>query len=678
MSMWQKDKGLLSKITALPLCGALPRVLDSRRESSPMATVPSSGLVRFGVFEINLASGELRKQGVRIKLHEQPFKVLVMLAERQGQVVSREELCQRLWPENVFLDSDVGLNSAIMKLRAALGDSAENPRFVETLPRRGYRLIVGVENIGAQNRANSVSDGLSRSQEGWGPAVAVDQSLGPQEVDVIDPPEKARPRRTKATAKMRLSLKVALVAALVAFAAITSWLALRHKSSHYVIAVLPLKNLNPEQGSDYFSDGLTDEIISNLSVIDGLQVKSQTSSFALKNKQNDLHTVGTQLGVNLVLEGSVLRVDNKLRVDVQLVRVSDDNSVWSGSYERQLSDVFAVQNEISRSIVDQLRLKLGRGQRRYNTNLEAYDLYLRARALANRYPGSGSEKIAASIPLFEATIAKDPNFAPAYAGIADAYAYLSATPRTFAPAAAYPKMREACEKALQLDPLLADAHACMGVIHARDYAWPDAEKDFRETFQLNPNLSRPHQDYAIYVLFPLGRLREAEKEMYKSLELDPLSSAAINYMNMVLLSDRRDDEVMENSLRALKTDPENYGARQSYARALVQKGRLSEGIAILEKLGVGSESFLGYAYAKAGRRADAEQIAIKYKTWPWLQAIVYAGLGDKDRAIEGLEDMAAIRDPRFGSYPRYPELVLLRGDSRLNEIRRTVGLPEIH
>ena len=677
MSMWQKDKGLLRKITALPLCGALPRVLDSRRESSPMATVPSSGLVRFGVFEIDLASGELRRQGVRIKLHEQPFKVLVMLVEHQGQVVSREELCQRLWPENVFLDSDVGLNSAIMKLRAALGDSAENPRFVETLPRRGYRLIVGVENIGAQNRTNSVSDGLSRSQEGRGPAVAVDQSLRPQEVSVIEP-EKTRPQRTESIAKIRLSLKVALVAALVAFAAITSWLALHHKSSPYVIAVLPLKNLSPEQGSDYFSDGLTDEIISNLSVIDGLQVKSQTSSFAMKDKQNDLHAVGTQLGVNLVLEGSVLRVDNKLRVDVQLVRVSDDNPVWSGSYERQLSDVFAVQNEISRSIVDQLRLKLGRGQRRYNTNLEAYDLYLRARALANQYPGSGSEKIAASIPLFEATIAKDPNFAPAYAGIADAYAYLSATPRTFAPEAAYPKMKEACEKALQLDPLLADAHACMGVIHARDYAWPDAEKEFRETFQLNPNLSRPHQDYAIFVLFPLGRLREAEKELYKSLELDPLSSTAINHMNMVLLSDRLYDEVLENCLRALKTDPGNYGARQSYARALVQKGRLNEGIAILEKLGKGSESFLGYAYARAGRRADAEQIAIQYKTWPWLQAIVYAGLGDKDRAIEGLENMAAIRDPRFGSYPRYPELALLRGDSRLNEIRRTAGLPEIH
>jgi len=642
-----------------------------------MAAPTSSGLVRFGVFEVDLAAGELRKQGIRIKLHEQPFKVLAMLLEHPGQVVSREQLYQRLWPENVFFDSDVGLNSAIMKLRAALGDSAENPRFVETLSRRGYRLIVGVENIATQNRANTGSEELSGSKDGQDSAVVGDKSFSSQDVGLIHPLESTRPQQTEPTGKMRSSLKVALVVAFIALAAMTSWLILHHKSSQYVIAVLPLKNLSSEQGSDYFSDGLTDEIISNLSVIDGLQVKSRTSSFALKDKQNDLHSVGTQLGVNLVLEGSVLRVDDKLRVNVQLVRVSDDNPIWSGNYERQLSDVFAVQNEISRSIVDQLRLKLGRGQRRYNTNLEAYDLYLRARTLANQYPGSGSEKIAASIPLFEAAIAKDPNFAPAYAGIADAYAYLSATPRTFAPEAAYPKMRGACEKSLQLDPLLAEAHACMGVIHARDYAWTEAEKDFHETFQLNPNLSTPHLDYAVYVLFPFGKLRDAEHEMRKSLELDPLSSTAINYMNMVLLSDRRYDEVLENCVRALKTDPGNYGAQQSYARALIQKGRLDEGIAILEKLGIGSESFLGYAYAKAGRRVDAEQIAAQHKTWPWLQAIVNAGLGDKIRAIEGLEIRAATRDPRFGSYPRYPELVLLRGDSRLNEIRRAVGLPEI-
>ena len=209
----------------------------------------------------------------------------------------------------------------------------------------------------------------------------------------------------------------------------------------YVIAVLPLKNLSSEPDSDYFSDGLTDELISDLSVIDGLQVKSQTSSFAFKDKPLDIHAVGSQLGANLILEGSVLRAGERLRVNVQLVRVSNDYPIWSESFERELKDIFAVQDEISLSIVNELRLNLGQGRRRYNTNIEAYDLYLRGRAIANRGPVANNQNIAASIPLFEATIARDPNFAPAYAGIADAYAYLSASPRGFSPEEAYAKMQ---------------------------------------------------------------------------------------------------------------------------------------------------------------------------------------------------------------------------------------------
>lgn len=639
-----------------------------------MATTHSSGNVRFGVFEIDLDSGELRKQGVKIKLHEQPFKILAMLLERPGEVVTRDELCQRLWPGDTFVESDLGLNSAIMKLRAALGDSAENPRFVETLPRRGYRLIVPVESLNGGPKHHLQSSSVPiRVPETQDPTSALDPAQCTSPVGAVSqsPPTGSR-------AKLPSWLKAVIAVTLIVAVATGLWRLLRPKPGPYVIAVLPLKNLNPDPGSDYFSDGLTDEIISNLSVIDGLQVKSQTSSFYFKDKPRDIHSIGNQLGVNMILEGSVLRADDKLRVNVQLVRVSDDYPLWSGRFERELKDIFAVQDEISRSVVNELRLKLGRGQRRYNTNLEAYDLYLKARALSPQYASpSPRKRLDASIALFEAAIAKDPNFAPAYAGIADSYAYLSTTPRAFSPEIAYTKMRESCEKALELDPLLAEAHACMGMIHSRDQAWEQAEKDYRQAFQLNPNLSAPHMDYASFVLCPLGRLQEAEQELHTALKLDPLSVTAMNATTFLLLIEGRYDEVLSTSRRALESDPNDIAAQQHYARALVQKGRLDDGIAILEKLGKGSEHFLGYAYAKAGRRADAERILAELKDMPWIQAIVNGGLGNKDQAMEGLEKMAAIHDPRITLYPRFPELALLRGDPRLTALLKRQGLPDI-
>jgi TolB-like protein len=439
-----------------------------------------------------------------------------------------------------------------------------------------------------------------------------------------------------------------------------------------------LQNLNPEPGSDYFSDGLTDEIINNLSAIQGLQLKSQTSSFAFKGKSPGVRAVGEQLGANLVLEGSVLRTADKLRVDVQLIRVADDRTLWSGHFQREPKDVFAIQDDISRSIVNELRLTLGHGQRRYSTDLEAYDRYLKARALSDQIPGWDSDKIQASLPLFEATVALDPNFAPAYAGMADAYAYLSATPRTFSPEIALTRMKDACGKALHLDPLLAEAYACTGVIHAREHSWQEAENAYRKVFELNPSLLRPHQDYAMFVLLPMGRMDEAERELRIAVELDPLSTKSLNWLGYFLFFAHRYDEVIRNSQHILLSNPGDYGAQQNYARALIQQGRVNEGISILERLGPGSESFLGYAYARVGRRTEAEQIISEHPNWPWLQAVVAAGLGNKGLALDGLEGMVRIQDPRFGSYAFLPELDLLRGDPKLTALRKAQNLPEIY
>jgi TolB-like protein/DNA-binding winged helix-turn-helix (wHTH) protein len=636
-------------------------------ESPSMANVNNSGRVRFGVFEVDLNSGELRKQGIKIKLHDQPFRILAMLLERPGEVVTREEITRRLWPTGTFVDSDLGLNSAVMKLRAALGDSADNPRFVETLHRRGYRLIVPVELIRIEKNAGS---SIAMAQDIPRPAPTTGQAgVGRPGVNFPDEPHVRAESSWFMRPRSRWLFAAVVLASVIGLGL---WRFRRPAPTLHVIAVLPLKNLNPEPGSDYFSDGLTDEIISNLSVIDGLQVKSQTSSFAFKDKAADIHTVANQLGANLILEGSVLREGEKLRLDVQLIRAADDTPLWSGRFDRDIKSVFDVEDEISRAVVNELRLNLGKGRRRYDTNIETYDIYLRARALTAAGPGAGN---AASLSLFEDVIARDPGFAPAYAGIADAYAYLSATPRSMSSQVAYPKMKETCQQAIELDPLLAEAYACLGLVDSRNHAWDQAETDFRKAFELNPNLSQPHEDLAMWVLYPKGRLSEAEREIRISMKIDPMSRRILNSLNLLLMSENRFDEVIENCHQILAANPNDPAGRQLYGRALAQEGKLTEAIAVFAKMGTGSESFLGYAYAKSDRRKDAEQILKEHPDWPWAKALINGGLGDKDQALTGLQGMAAMNDPRFGMYTQFPELALLHGDPRLTALRNSVGLP---
>lgn len=619
--------------------------------------------VRFGPFEADLRSCELLKHGLKVKLQDQPFQVLNMLIQRPGEMISRQEFRQKLWSADTFVDFDTGLNTAIKKLRDALCDSADDPRYIETLPRRGYRLIVPVEKAESEQETN------------------VQAVISPAKGQQAEPALLTVPPATDLNPFFLHWRKIVMALIVLTLLATGSSWFLRHNFRAYTIAVLPFKNLSAEPDSDYFSDGLTDEIISELSIIDGLEVKSRTSSFFFKNKPGNIHDVGAQLGASLVLEGSVLRSGEKLRVNARLIRVSDDVPLWSNSFDRRLKDVFYIEDEISRSIVNQLRLKLGQGQRRYNTNLEAYDLYLKAQTLTqNQGLPEGRANLLKGINMFEQVIANDSAFAPAYAGLATTYGRLSVTPRSFSPDEAYAKMRVAAEKALQLDPLLAEAHAGMGLVYARDHDWQDSENAFRRSIKINASLSKSRQDFAMSVLFPLGRLQEAIQELRKAVELDPLSAQVEDSLDHVLVSAGRYDEVIDNCRRILLANPNDNGAEQLYARALMHKGRLNEATAIFEKqdqAGTGSPGFLGYAYAMAGRRAEAEKVVLKYPEWPWVHVFVYAGLGDKDRVFQALEKMAAIHDPRVTTYLTDPELALLRGDQRLSEFRQRLGIPAV-
>jgi TolB-like protein/tRNA A-37 threonylcarbamoyl transferase component Bud32/Flp pilus assembly protein TadD len=502
----------------------------------------------------------------------------------------------------------------------------------------------------------------------------VDRALDPNPLNRYDSPDalgselaslipRSRARRTWKYVAAAVMLTVA-----AGFGAAAVW----WTPATPTIAVLPFANLSAEAGSEYFVDGLTSEIIRNLSAIEGLEVRSLTSSFLFKKRPHNLREIGRQLRTKFVVEGSVRRSNGKLRVDAQLVRVADDATLWSNHFDRELKDVFDIQEEISRSVTNELRVTLGGGQRRYNTNPEAYELYLKASALVDPHSGAALPQ---AVKLFEQVIARDATFAPAYAGFANAWATLSIAQYGAAADEAYARMRPATEKALQLDPLLAEAHAAHGIVLARARAWADSEAAFARALSLNRNLSSTRIAFAMNALYPQGKVKEALQQLRDALSRDPLPTDVRRHVAMVLVSAGRYDEAIDECQRVLAVDPEDRHTRQVMARAMFHKGQTADAVAMFEKLADGSHHFRGYAYALTGRRAEAEAILAQPPYHPARVVVILAGLRDKDRTFEALERMAAEKDPRVGWYITYPELAFIREDPRMAAFRRTLGIP---
>jgi TolB-like protein/Flp pilus assembly protein TadD len=457
-----------------------------------------------------------------------------------------------------------------------------------------------------------------------------------------------------------------------------------------VIAVLPFKNLSSEPDSDYFVDGLTEEIIRNLAVIDGLQVRSPTSSFVFKNTSLALASIGEQLRVNLIVTGSVQREGKRLRINAQLVPVASDVPLWSDRYDRTLEEVFAIQDEISRAIVNELRLTLGRGQRRYQPPVDVYDLYLRARALIGR---GGTENALQAARLFEQVIAKDSLFAPAYAGMAEAYASMSwETLGLLSSEEALMRMRPAAMKAIELDPLLAEAHAAMGITYSRELDWENAQKSFDRAIELNPSLTQIHTSYCGRVLLPVGKSEKALQLLEAAVTADPLSLEVRRGLAQAQITAGRYDEAIANSRHVFAVDPELPYAALFLERALTFSGRPEEAVALWESRpkphrGWDNGPWLAHAYVRAGRHAEVERIVREPpRRWPGMraehqnehpyrQALIYAALSDKDRTFEALNRAAAVLPHRTALLLVYPEMALLRGDPRLDALRKKLNLP---
>jgi serine/threonine-protein kinase len=446
-----------------------------------------------------------------------------------------------------------------------------------------------------------------------------------------------------------------------------------------VIAVLPFRNLSSEPGHDLLVDSVTSGLIGQLAIIDGLQVKSQHSSFMLRNAT--ITDVGKRLGVNLAVEGDAQLAKNTLLVRVALVSVADDRQLWSGTVERHLKsegDIVSVVEEVTRTLVNRLRLKLGRTQRRYETtDIATYEKYLRARALRDERGPAAHQAIA----LFREVLQADQSYAPALAALAATYGYLGfhypgIGDLYIPPSEATTQAEPLALKAREIDPWLAEAHASLGFLYSFAKQWDRAEASFRHAIDLQPDLTSLYGDFVLSTLFPWGRLDEASSVLQDALAVDPLSLDVRRIMAYVQIAAGRYDEAIANCQFVIDRQPNFPFVRGFYARALLFKGQKTEATQRFRQLPFGNaEGMQGIIDAYSGRRAEAEAIAARWAAFPPRQIDIYGLLGDNDRVMDALERLAVLNPVRAANYLSQPELASLRGDPRVEVFRRKLGFP---
>jgi TolB-like protein/DNA-binding winged helix-turn-helix (wHTH) protein/tetratricopeptide (TPR) repeat protein len=639
-------------------------------------------LVRFGVFEVDLRSGELRKKGARVRLQGQPFLLLVTLLKQRGEVITRDELRGTLWPDGTFINFDHSLGTALNKLRDVLGDSAANPRFIETLPRRGYRFIAPIEAVGEIQFSRVASDVPPVQQE---PAAGeLDESREPDQVQPLD----ATIPGTRPS--WPIAWKMSGLVVLLLSVSLAVWLPLRGRADAPIrsLAVLPLENLSGDPSQDYFSDGMTDELIAELGQISQLRVISRTSAMTYKGARKPLPQIARELNVDAVVEGTVLRSGNRVRITAQLILASAEKHLWAHSYEVVLKDILLLQKDVARSIAGQIRTKLNSTEatglnHSKAVNPEAYDAYLKGRYFWNKRTGEGLKK---AIGYFTQAIETDPTYAPAYSGMADSYALMGDWEYgVLPPADAFPKAKAAAAKALALDNTLGEAHTSLAfVFDLFDWNWEAAEREYRQAVDLSPNYATVHQWYSWHLIV-LGKTGEALAEMGKAEGLDPLSLIISADMADVLLISRRYDEAIQQSRKTMEMDPHFAVAHYQLGQAFVQKRMDDEAIAELQQaigLSGGNKTFrsaLAYAYARSGRRDKALEILNDLNNRlnnGFLNAseiaLVYIGLGDKDQAMTWLEKAYGERfNPSVLIRPSFDPL---RSDPRFQNLLRRIGL----
>jgi TolB-like protein/DNA-binding winged helix-turn-helix (wHTH) protein/Flp pilus assembly protein TadD len=628
-------------------------------------------LVHFADFVVDLRAGELRKAGVKVRLQEQPFRVLAALLQSSGEVVTREELRTKLWPADTFVDFDHRLAAAINKVREALEDSAQSPRFVETVGRRGYRFLVPVES----DERLAEPNGNNQTQDAAEPQVLRHAASGNN-----------WPRMAFAGAALVLLLGVG-------FFMLHRWVrqdatlsAVPHISS---IVVLPLENLsnNPEQ--QYFVEGMTDEITTDLAKLPGIRVISRTSAVQYKDTHKTMPQIARELNVDAVVEGTVLRVGDRVRMRTQLIYATADRHLWAQAYERDLKDVLTLQANLAQDIASEIQLKLTSQQQANfaarSVDPEAYELYLQGRYFWNKRDPAGFTK---AVDYFQQAIAKEPTYAAAYAGLADSYA-LSGGFNLIPVEQAMPRAQAAAEKALELDSNLAEAHASLGLIAPfNNWNWADAARHYQRAIELNPNYATARHWYAEGYLMPVGRADEAIAEIRKAQELDPLSAVIAADLGKELYLVHKYDDALVELRRALELDPNFVSAHNWISDTLLEKRMYNDAMAELEKAKPFREERVyirqtAYLYARMGRRAQARaalakslQLSKGKPVSSGAVALIHAALGDKDESFQWLEKACTERSSFMTSLKYWSVFDPLRADPRFADLLRRVGLPQ--
>jgi TolB-like protein/DNA-binding winged helix-turn-helix (wHTH) protein len=641
-----------------------------------MQEIRARGRVRFGVFEADLQTGELRKHGSKIRLQEQPFQVLTLLLERRGDTVTRDDIRSRLWTADTFVDFDHGLNKAINKIREALGDSATSPRFVETVARRGYRFIADVTDVDS----SVVSPGPSAGE--FPPAESVPLDSGPVEATPI--------RATRRAAIWRLAPTMIGLGLTAASLLLVVWLfEFRGLSSPVIrsLAVLPLDSLSADPAQEYFADGMTDELIATLGQISALHVISRTSVMRYKRARKPLPEIARELNVDAVVEGTVMRSGGQVRITAQLIEARTDRHLWSETYQGELRDTLALQNQVARAIAAQVQVNVNAQEQATlksakTVDPEAYESYLKGRFFWNKRTAEGL-KLAKD--YFDRAIAKAPAYAEAYSGLADTYALLGDWQyAVMTPAEAFPLAKAAAVKALQLDDRLGEAHTSLAFcLDGFDWDFESAEHEFRRGVELNPNYATAHHWYAWH----LGLVRrdsEALDEMRKAQHLDPLSLIINADLAELLLIAHFPDESVQQSRKTIEMDPGFALAHNQLGQAYLQKGMHDDAIAELQQAArlSGSASTianLARAEAAAGKRNEALQLLADLKSRSTSAysnaaeiATVYAVLGDGDQAMSWLE--RGFRERFNPGVLLRPGFDPIRSNPRFQDLVRRVGL----
>jgi TolB-like protein/DNA-binding winged helix-turn-helix (wHTH) protein/tetratricopeptide (TPR) repeat protein len=635
-----------------------------------MDTVSPSqmGSIRFGVYEVDFRAGELRKQGVKIKLQDQPFHVLLILLEKPGEIVTREELRKRIWPSDTFVDFDGGVNNAVKRLREALSDRAETPRYIETLPRRGYRFIAPINGSAPST-----------------PSTTVDGHATPHcDAD-------SQPARQSLRPDILIGVGCATLLLVILMFTSNKW---RHglwdKSAVTQIesiAVLPLDNLSHDLQQDYLSDGMTDELINELGQIKTLRVVSRTSVMQFKGSHRPLSEIATILKVDAVVEGAVLRSGGQVRITAELVDAKSDKQLWAHTFEGKADDLLALQSHVANAVAQQVHVTISPDEYARIANVrpvkpEAHDAYLKGVFFwrTSRNPEDWKKALA----FFELAVQKDPTYAQAYAGLAGVYDSL--TDVSVPAMVARIKVREAAEKALELDDSLAEAHLAMGAAHDADWNWPAADIELKRAIELNPSSAWAHFWYGSD-LIDLGHADAGVAEIRKAVDLDPLSTSLRTTLAWRLYFVRQYDESLAEARHVLEVDPKSSFAHAVCGSDYEQQGKYDEAMAEWRaSLTLDGDSQLAAriteAYEQSGYggalqvwlKALLEKSRHEYMS-PLRIAELYAFLGQKDEAFIWLEKAFQEHTGDLMKLNSYPMWDSLRSDGRFKDLVRRVGLP---